>query len=104
MQSRPKIQNLTRQQNKAPAEIPASAGTEKTKWNAISSAYFSKHSQNPSLAALPEAIGRILSSPKGSCGDFALKFDRVNYVEVVTIFSWRLKIQERREIREASDS
>ncbi|KAK8600763.1 hypothetical protein V6N12_050612 [Hibiscus sabdariffa] len=31
---------------------------------------------------------------------FALKFDRVNCVEVEMIFSWRLKIQEHREIRE----
>ncbi|KAK8656817.1 hypothetical protein V6N13_098752 [Hibiscus sabdariffa] len=28
---------------------------------------------------------------------FALKFIRVNYVEVETIFSWRLRIQERKE-------
>ncbi|KAK8662808.1 hypothetical protein V6N13_024696 [Hibiscus sabdariffa] len=31
-------------------------------------------------------------------GDFALKFDLVNYVEVEMIFLWRLKIQEHREV------
>ncbi|KAK8686031.1 hypothetical protein V6N13_125059 [Hibiscus sabdariffa] len=41
-------------------------------------------------------------SIRGSCGDFALKFDRVNYVEVETINSWRLKIQEHPGIREVS--
>ncbi|KAK8652276.1 hypothetical protein V6N13_061297 [Hibiscus sabdariffa] len=30
-------------------------------------------------------------------GDFALKFDRVNYVEVKMIISWRLKIQEHQK-------
>ncbi|KAK8508993.1 hypothetical protein V6N12_016837 [Hibiscus sabdariffa] len=34
---------------------------------------------------------------EGVSGIFALKFDRVNQVEVKTRFSWRLRIQEVRE-------
>ncbi|KAK8584250.1 hypothetical protein V6N13_109638 [Hibiscus sabdariffa] len=39
---------------------------------------------------------------RGSCSDFAVKIDRVNYVEVEAINSWRQKIQEHRGIREVS--
>ncbi|KAL4279245.1 hypothetical protein GQ457_03G005370 [Hibiscus cannabinus] len=45
-----------------------------------------------------------LLEPERSFRDFALKFDRVNYVEVETKSSWRLKIQERRKIRKDSTS